>query len=69
MIAVPREALKADKSSKEELILIYDDCDLLLDKRMDKMMLIYQKSESDYFKEYTNARIIGGWHKKKDKPE
>lgn len=69
LIAVPREVLKADKSSKEELILIYDDCDLLLDKRMDKMMLIYQKSESDYFKEYTNARIIGGWHKKKDKPE
>jgi hypothetical protein len=66
LISAPREVRKADKSTKEEMKAVYDECDTLLDERLDKMMLIYKKSYPDFFIEYTNARIIGGWHRKND---
>ena len=66
LISAPREVRKSDKSIKEEMVAIYDECDILLDERLDRMMQIYQESYPDFFLEYSNARVIGGWHKKKD---
>jgi hypothetical protein len=66
LISAPREVRKSDKSIKEEMVAIYDECDILLDERMDKMMQIYQESYPDFFLEYSNARVIGGWSRKKD---
>jgi len=66
LINAPREAIKAGKSTHEEVESLYDECDLALDERLDMMMLIYKKSHPDFFTEYTNARHIGGWSKGKE---
>jgi len=69
LISAPREVRKSDKSTKEEMVAVYDECDTLLDERMDKMMQIYKESYPDFFLEYSNARVIGGWSRNKDKGE
>ncbi len=66
LIAAPREVIKAEKSSKEEIEAFYEKCDIQLDERLDNLMLIYKNSQQDFYTEYANARQIGGWHKKKD---
>jgi hypothetical protein len=33
------------------------------------MMLTYKSSHADFFLEYTNSRVIGGWSKKDDDSE
>ncbi|MCK9617496.1 MAG: hypothetical protein M0R21_06625 [Lentimicrobiaceae bacterium] len=66
LISAPREVRKADKSIRKEMLVLYDECDTLLDERLDKMMLIYKESHPDFYLEYSNARVIGGWHKKNE---
>jgi len=65
LIPAPREARTADKSIKEEMKILFKECDTLLNVRLDNMMLVYRKSYPDFYLEYTNARQIGGWSKGK----
>ena len=63
LISAPRQVLKADKSTNEEIKTLYSKCDVILNERLDNMMLIYKNNNTDFFIEYTNARHIGGWSK------
>ena len=63
LISAPRQVRKADKSTNQEIEVLYHECDILLNERMDNMMLIYKNSQPDFYIEYTNARHIGGWSK------
>jgi hypothetical protein len=62
----PRETLKSSKSSREEMFLLVDECDRILEEIIDKLMITYKAANADFYLEYTNARIIGGWKKKKE---
>ena len=69
LLNAPREVRTADKSIKEEMQVLFDECDTLLNERLDGMMLAYKKTNPDFYTEYINARYIGGWSKKKDGEE
>lgn len=69
IINVPRETRKSSKTSKKEMIILIDECDRILNEVIDKLMLTYKESHPDFYLEYFNARIIGGWRKKKDEEE
>jgi hypothetical protein len=64
LMDVSRNVRQKTKSSKEEMKALYDECDRILNDIIDKMMLTYKATNSDFYLEYTNARIIGGWSKK-----
>jgi hypothetical protein len=67
IINTPRETRKSSKASKEEMLILIDECDRILEEIIDKLMLTFKASQHDFFLEYTNARIIGGSKHKKEK--
>ncbi|NVN94943.1 MAG: hypothetical protein HXX18_06630 [Bacteroidetes bacterium] len=69
IINAPRDTRKSSKSSKEEMMVLHDECDRILEEVIDKLMLTYNASQPDFYLEYFNARVIGGWKKKKDEEE
>ncbi len=69
LISAPRTAIKGDKSTKEEMLQVFADCDKLLVEQLDKMMLPFENSQPEFYIEYTNARVIGGWSRGKKKEE
>jgi hypothetical protein len=66
LMDVSRNVRQKSKSSKEEMKALYDECDRILNNIIDKMMLTYKSSHADFFLEYTNSRVIGGWSRKDD---
>jgi len=65
LIDVPGNVRHNSRDLKQEMIVLFDKCDEILNEIIDKMMLTYKNSHPDFFLEYTNARHIGGWRKKK----
>ena len=66
MLPKSREKQKVLKTVTEQLKNEIDDCVVTLEERIDKMMLNYKMPQPDFYTEYTNARIIGGWEKKEE---
>ena len=66
IINAPRHTRQLSKASREEIIILFDECDRILNEIIDKLMLTYKASQPDFYLEYNNARVIGGWKKKKD---
>jgi hypothetical protein len=66
VLNLPHETRKSSKSSKEEMKLLVEECDRILEEVIDNLMLTYKTDQPDFYLEYTNARVIGGWKKKKD---
>ena len=69
IINAPRDTRQSSKTSKEEMMVLHDECDRILEEVIDKLMLTYKASQPDFYLEYSNARVIGGWRKKKDEEE
>lgn len=65
LISGPRSAIRETKSLNKEMDKIFHDCDIVLDEQLDKLMLVYQKDHADFYTEFTNARLIGGWSRVK----
>jgi|GEM_PF-1475032 len=63
MLPNSREKQKLLKSLGDRMEATFDQAMDLLYRRLDKLMLIYKKSYPDFYTEYMNARIIGGWGK------
>lgn len=61
LIAAPHVAIKGRKSILVELDQLYDDCDSLLRRQLDREMLTFARSQPGFYTEYTTAREIGGW--------
>lgn len=66
MLPKSREKQKVLKTVTEQLKNEIDDCVVTFEERIDKMMLNYKMPQPDFYTEYTNARIIGGWEKKEE---
>ncbi len=66
MLPNSREKQKVLKTVTWQLKNEIDDCVVTLEERIDKMMLNYKMPQPDFYTEYTNARIIGGWEKKEE---
>jgi len=66
MLPNSREKQKVLKTVTWQLKNEIDDCVITLEERIDKMMLNYKMPQPDFYNEYTNARIIGGWEKKEE---
>ncbi|MEI6061202.1 MAG: hypothetical protein WCR72_10865 [Bacteroidota bacterium] len=69
LISAPRSAIKGDKSAKEEMLQVFDDCDKLLTERLDRMMMPFENTQPEFYIEYSNARVIGGWSRGKKKED
>jgi len=66
MLPKSREKQKVLKTVTEQLKNEIDDCVVTFEEHIDKMMLNYKMPQPDFYTEYTNARIIGGWEKKEE---
>ena len=66
LISAPREVRKESKTAKSVMLKWIAACDELLNEKMDKLMLNYKVSHPDFYLQYTNARVIGGWSRKKN---
>jgi len=60
LMDAPGKIIEEGKSTKEEMITIYDVIIKILKERMDKMVTNYKDDNSEFFTEYHNARKIGG---------
>ncbi len=65
LMDVPGNVRDKSRDLNQEMIALFDKCDKLLNEIIDKMMQTYKNNHPDFFLEYTNARHIGGWSKKK----
>ena len=65
----PQGARRMSKSSKEKMEAAFAEITKILKEQLDKMMLKYKAKYPEFYIEYTNARKIGGWKKKKDDGE
>ena len=66
MLPNSREKQKLLKSLGDRMEATFDQAMDLLYRRLDKLMLVYKKSYPDFYTEYQNARIIGGWGKNEE---
>jgi len=69
MLPNSREKQKVLKTVTGQLDDEIDSCMVILEERIDKMMLNYKISQLDFYIEYMNARIIGGWDKTEEEGE
>jgi len=69
MLPNSREKQKVLKTVTGQLDDEIDSCMVILEERIDKMMLNYKISQLDFYTEYMNARIIGGWDKNEEEGE
>ena len=68
LIIGPKEVRTSGKSARAEMIILFSKNDVLLNESLDSFMKTYKTAFPDFFLEYTNARYIGGWAKKKVVP-
>ena len=68
LINGPHRVRKGGKSNKEEMIVVYDEIDMIYKERLDNMMKMLKAANSKFYTEYSNSRVIGFWKKKKDVP-
>ena len=67
LITGPRATIRTEKSYREEIDVLFAKGDKLLDENIDRQMLAFKPMNPDFYTEYSNARVIGGWSKgKKD---
>ena len=62
----PQGVRRMSKSSKENMEAAFAKINKILKEQLDKMMLKYKAKYPEFYIEYSNARKIGGWRKKKD---
>ena len=65
----PQGVRRMSKSNKENMIAVFAEIMNLLNEQLDKLMLKYKTTNPEFYLEYKNARVIGGWKKKKDDGE
>ncbi len=62
LIDVAGRIIDHGKSTKEEMVDEYHEVDLIFNERIDKAIFTFKGINSDFYKEYTNGRIIGNRH-------
>ncbi len=62
----PQGVRRKRKTNKENMEKAFKRILDLLKDELDKLMLNYKVKYPDFYTQYSNARVIGGWKKKKD---
>ena len=62
----PQGVRRKSKTNKENMEKAFKRILDLLKDELDKLMLNYKVKYPDFYTQYSNARVIGGWKKKKD---
>jgi len=68
----PRTTIVERKVALKDLSNLFKDANLILTEQLDLMMVPYEKTNPDFYKEYMNARKVvqyGIRHEKGDKPD
>ncbi len=68
LIGARRQILGGQVAATQDLDTLFTETDVLLREVLDGLVLSFRKSESSFFKSYTNARIVIG-QSKRTKPE
>lgn len=57
-VAAPRTSITQRKGATMELVELFNECDLILKSKLDKLMEQFKTTQPKFYKHYFNARII-----------